>query len=283
MKHLTRAIILSAAVAAGPAAAGDGGSNRGVLGGAIGATVGGLIGSQLADGDARIATTAAGAVGGFLVGKEVAHAGHRKHGKGYRDRGRRKSYGHNPPRIRPIRDVYLARTASNVRAGPGKHFEIIGRLHRHERVRVIGKVRHRNWYRVRDRGRPGYVYAPLLRAKHQRGDRAHGRSGDHYAPGIRPIREVYLARTASNVRAGPGKRFEIVGRLHRHERVRVIGKVRHRNWYLVRDRGRRGYVYAPLLRPGHERAHRGYHNDDHYRRGRDRHQRPEGRHGRWYR
>lgn len=101
--------------------------------------------------------------------------------------------------------------------------------------------------------------------KHRSGYRhyRHGHVSRTYQPSVYPMKEILVARTTSNVRAGPGTRFAVTGRLYRHERVFVVGKVKHRNWYMIRDHGRHGFVYAPLL-TRHYRGHGDYYrHDDH--------------------
>ncbi|HSH41930.1 MAG TPA: SH3 domain-containing protein [Arenicellales bacterium] len=183
MKRLIATIVLSTGLVAAPAMAEHGGGNllnRENLGGAIGAAIGGLAGNKIVDGKGQSAATAAGAVGGFLVGKNIAHnyrgGKHRadRH-PGYRgQRGRYEPRGHRKQSVSPINRTFVARTTSNVRAGPSTRYSITNRLHRRERVHVIGKVQGRNWFLVRTDRRRGYVYAPLLRPARHDGYRAHG-------------------------------------------------------------------------------------------------------------
>lgn len=157
MKRFAMILVLSTGLAAAPAMAGK--RDDGVsVGGAIGATVGAFLGSKVGDGKGRLVTTAAGAVGGYIIGENVAHNGYGRHG-GWHGHHR---YGQKM-RIYPIREPYYATTTSNVRAGPSTRFGITGRLYRHERVEVVGKVGGRDWYLIHDHGRRGFVYAPLLR------------------------------------------------------------------------------------------------------------------------
>jgi len=165
MKRTMIILVLSTALAASPAMADHkpGLLTKENVGGAIGATVGGLLGAQVGHGDGQLAATAVGAVGGYIVGRDVGHnyyGGRRHYGAG-------KTYGRthrsHRPRLHPIHETYMAKCTSNVRAGPGTRFRIVDRLHNRERVRVIGKVRGRNWYMVRTRHGRGFVYAPLLR------------------------------------------------------------------------------------------------------------------------
>lgn len=210
MKRLITIVVLSTGLAAGPAIADHEGSNilnRENLGGAIGAAIGGLAGNKIVDGKGQSAATAAGAVGGFLLGKNVAHnysgsghessrhSGYRRYepdqksyshrGKSYRQHApSRKSYDHRSTRLSRINDTFVARTTSNVRAGPGTGYSITDRLRRREPVHVVGKVRHRNWYMVKANGRRGFVYAPLL-VQPRQGYRGHSYRDDHRESGYR--------------------------------------------------------------------------------------------------
>lgn len=194
MKRLLMIIVLSTGISAGPALADHEHGNllsRENLGGAIGAAIGGLAGNKIVKGKGQPAATAAGAVGGFLLGKNIAHnyrgntyaepaytteyrpaayyqpprsyertSGYKQH-RGCCDQGNGYQHG-----VRPIHETYVARCTSNVRAGPGTQYHVIDQLHDWERVYVVGKVKGRNWYEVRVGHRHGYVYAPLLRPSH---------------------------------------------------------------------------------------------------------------------
>jgi len=187
MKRLTMIIVLSAGMIAAPAMADHNNLlNRENLGGAIGAAIGGFAGSKIVDGKGRSAAAAAGAVGGWLVGKNIAHnyGGRAYRGPGYPEPRHtttyRQSGSHASGRsyherrccdygqgdryaIRPIHATYIAKCTSNVRSGPGRRYHVIDKLYEHERARVVGKVKGRNWYQVKLGHRRGYVYAPLLR------------------------------------------------------------------------------------------------------------------------
>lgn len=195
MKRMTTILLLSAGLIATPVVAND---NKGLLtkenvGGAIGATVGGLLGSQIGDGDGRVAATAVGAVGGYIVGQDVGHnynsgyRGDRRYKNDKHDRRHKSRRGHGRDdghyrsrRLQPIDKTFRARTTSNVRAGPSTRFHVVDQLRYRERVHVIGKVRGRNWFMVREGHRRGFVYAPLLRPDRHgyRGHRDHDRRND---------------------------------------------------------------------------------------------------------
>lgn len=201
MKRLVTILALSTGLVTGPAVAGHESGhilNKENVGGALGATLGAVVGSQFGDGNGQLATTAVGAVGGYVVGRNVAHnyqgggyqrgrderggyqrgryksdrhrsskrSHYRKNERRYKNERRHESRSRRKPRIQPVRELYVARTASNVRSGPSTRFRVVDQLRDHERVRVVGKVQGRNWYMVRARHGKGFVYAPLLRPAH---------------------------------------------------------------------------------------------------------------------
>lgn len=193
MKHLITAIVLTTGLAAGPVMADhEGGNllNKENVGGAIGAAIGGFAGNKIVKGKGQSAATAAGAVGGFLLGKNVAHNyrgnTHQSRGyTGYRGQGpNHGSSGHRQTELSRMNETMVAKTATNVRAGPSTHYSITDRLHRRESVHVVGKVKHGNWYMVRAHGRQGFVYAPLLTPPHY-GYRSHASHGGYQKPNYR--------------------------------------------------------------------------------------------------
>lgn len=110
---------------------------------------------------------------------------------------------------------------------------------------------------------------------HYRKDKRRHKTHTSHKPKIHPIDEKFVARTRSNVRSGPSTRFRVIDQLHYHERVRVIGKVHGRNWYMVRTHHGKGFVYAPLLAASHgaHGGHHGYKRHDKHDRGGYRHYR----------
>lgn len=187
MKRLITTLLLASSLGAAPVMADQNGGNllsRENLGGAIGATLGGFAGNKIVDGDGQGVATAAGAVGGWLLGQNIArnYGGNRQSYSRpvYRDtaprydsHGSRDTYydSYEPDRcydacLSRINATYVATTTSNVRAGPSTGYSITDRLYPRQQVQVIGKVDHRNWYMIRSNGRRGFVYAPLLRRAH---------------------------------------------------------------------------------------------------------------------
>lgn len=214
MKRLALILVLSTGLAAGPALADHGGRNllnRENIGGAIGAALGGLAGNKIVEGKGQPAATAAGAVGGFLIGKNIAH---NYGGRRYSDPGPR--YSDPAPRY----------------SDPGPRYSDPG---------PAVSYRQTSGYRPSKSYRSGRSYEPRRCCDYD--------SGPEY--GVRPIHETFLATCTSNVRAGPSTRYHVIDQVYERERVRVIGKVHGRNWFKVRVGHRTGFIYAPLLRPAY--------------------------------
>ncbi len=75
-----------------------------------------------------------------------------------------------------------------------------------------------------------------------------GRSG--FADGdlqMIPAQMTLLAMRAANVRAKPTSKAPRLGSLAVRSQVMVIGRLLDKNWYQIEYKGRRAYVYAPLL------------------------------------
>ena len=68
---------------------------------------------------------------------------------------------------------------------------------------------------------------------------------------VDPFDRMMELITSANVRAGPSKRYEVLGIAKIGERVRVTGKVRDRNWVQVATPANGvsvAFIYAPLLK-----------------------------------
>ena len=172
------------------------------IGRAVGGVVGGLIGSRFGGGKGQIATTAVGALAGFMIGgtlgerldttdkqalsRNTATALETGSTQSWRnpDTGvstrvsvedtrveRRpletaglQSRLREAPALEMINAFYVAEKDSNVRGGPGTDYDVMSVMRRGERVAVVGKVKTENWYMISDDGLgTGFVYAPLLR------------------------------------------------------------------------------------------------------------------------
>ena len=57
---------------------------------------------------------------------------------------------------------FVALTSSNLRAKPTSESDRVGRIARHATVKVTGKVRDRNWYRIDYEGRTAYIFGELI-------------------------------------------------------------------------------------------------------------------------
>ena len=69
-------------------------------------------------------------------------------------------------------------------------------------------------------------------------------------PPLDIIGSTYVAGGASNVRGGPGTEYVIVGKINSEEVVKVVGKVKQKNWFLISQNGvGSGFVFSNLLKP----------------------------------
>lgn len=114
--------------------------------------------------------------------------------------------------------VSVRASQANVRSRPTTHSDILWRLTRGYPLQV--QRRQGKWLKVRDFESPlGWIHASLV-------DRT-------------PHRVITAA--SANVRAGPGTRHRIVGKLHRLDVVRSIGQ--SGSWAHVRmENGRTGWI-----------------------------------------
>ena len=68
-------------------------------------------------------------------------------------------------------------------------------------------------------------------------------------PPMELIGADYVATTTSNVRGGPSTNYAVMDQIQNGERVRVVGKVVEKDWYMIERNGiGRGFVYGELLR-----------------------------------
>jgi len=70
-------------------------------------------------------------------------------------------------------------------------------------------------------------------------------------PPLEFIGESYVAKSASNVRGGPGTDYKVVGRLDPGTSTQVVGKVEGKEWYMVAEQNvANGFVATSLLPSG---------------------------------
>ena len=72
-------------------------------------------------------------------------------------------------------------------------------------------------------------------------------------PDLEHINATYFANRTSNVRGGPSTKYKIVEDLQPGERVRVLGRVVEKNWFMIAQNDIiQGFVHMSLLDPGAE-------------------------------
>lgn len=70
-------------------------------------------------------------------------------------------------------------------------------------------------------------------------------------PPLEFIGDNYIAKSASNVRGGPGTDYKVVGRLDQGASTQVVGKVEGKEWFMVAEQDvASGFVATSLLRSG---------------------------------
>jgi surface antigen len=69
-------------------------------------------------------------------------------------------------------------------------------------------------------------------------------------PPLELIGMPYQAKGSTNVRGGPGTDYKVVGALHQGQAIPVVGKVKGRDWFMVGEGGAgSGFVSTSLLEP----------------------------------
>jgi len=112
---------------------------------------------------------------------------------------------------------------ANVRAGPGKQYDVIWNVEKYYPVIVIAKQN--SWYRFRDfEGDEGFVHKSLL---------------------TRGIETVVTVKQICNVRSGPGTSFAIAFTVEQGVPFKVLR--RKGNWISVQHAdGDKGWIYKTL-------------------------------------
>jgi uncharacterized protein YraI len=162
------------------------------------------------------------------------------------------------------REGVVTISALNVRSGPSASDPPVGVVNRGERVRIHNYVN--GWYEISTRRLSGWASGSYIepvddygrdRPRHDdRRDYDRPRHDDRrrydepeYAEPSSRDRFAVIGRNRRgyvNMFDGPGRDYQVVGRLSEGERVRVIEAGRH--WTLVGKRGvGRGYVRSELL------------------------------------
>lgn len=142
---------------------------------------------------------------------------------------------------------YYARSQVNVRTGPGTQFAVVDRLEADDEVKRGQCTSDGKWCYVDHAGNDGWVSAsflvPINSQPSNPPSNNTGGTDDDFTP------ESYIARSAVNVRSGPGTNFSAVDRLERNERVTRNQCLPNGSWCYITHQGPDGWVAASFLYP----------------------------------
>jgi uncharacterized protein YcfJ len=146
------------------------------IGRIFGTGLGAFVGSKVGKGRGNDIAIAAGAVGGYVLGGKVGRdwrSGHHNQSSGHRSSASGSGKGYlypvqAMPELEHIDAIYQANRTSNVRGGPSTRYVVVDGLQTGEQVRVLGRVRDKNWYMVaQDDIIQGFVHMSLLEPEKQ--------------------------------------------------------------------------------------------------------------------
>lgn len=117
-----------------------------------------------------------------------------------------------------------ANVATNVRAGPGLGFWIVGTLNRFETVPIIGVSADGAWWQIRGAFGEGWIAASTATASNTGG-----------VPAVDPGPVVTVTAAQLNVRGGAGEASIVLGRVTAGTQLFLIGRSGDGNWLNVRS------------------------------------------------
>ena len=140
--------------------------------------------------------------------------------------------------IRP----YITTENTVVRTGPGSQFRAIAEIRRNSKVQAVG--RDGDWLLIVSKkgNAPGYIEMGSVKPS----------SGEEQEASAPPVEGRYETLTDTQVRSGPGRRYNAVARVRKGTKINVVGE--ENGWLKVESkRGNPpGYVEASLARPAEE-------------------------------
>lgn len=140
--------------------------------------------------------------------------------------------------IRP----YITTENTVVRTGPGSQFRAIAEIRRHAKVQVVG--RDGEWLLIVSKkgNAPGYIEMGLVKPG----------SGEEQEASAAPVEGRYETLVDTQVRSGPGRRYNVVARVRKGTTINVVGE--ESGWLRVESRRGNppGYVEASLAKPAEE-------------------------------
>lgn len=141
----------------------------------------------------------------------------------------------------PTEIVVLAGNVVNVRSGPGRQYQLLGRLAGGNTAPVLGRSLDGQWWHIRFRGKLGWVHGDYVAPAEPLQTVANADIPANGAPlagavGIDPPWPTIVipAGNIVNVRSGPGVEYALLGRLVGGQRAEIIGRNTDQTWWRIR-------------------------------------------------
>ncbi len=154
----------------------------------------------------------------------------------------------------PKEIVVLAGNVVNVRSGPGRQYQLLGRLAGGDTAPTLGRSLDGQWWHIRFRGKLGWVHGdyvtPVGLPETIAGagalpDTALPRAGAQ-TNALEPV-VVIPAGSVVNVRSGPGVQHAVLGQLVSRQRMPIIGRNAEQTWWQIRYGGRAAWVSSRFV------------------------------------
>ena len=136
----------------------------------------------------------------------------------------------------------------NIRQTPSAKGQVLGQLHAHQTVDLLGKTVDGRWYQVSAPEAIGWVHVSLLRVSPGVSSRVFvNGEASVTAPAAEPIAATVIS--GGNRRAGPSMKAEVLGQVRAGDTIQLLAKTKGGAWYYARCRcGALGWVHASLLK-----------------------------------
>jgi uncharacterized protein YraI len=135
----------------------------------------------------------------------------------------------------PLASLIAGYEEINIRSGPGTDYDILGELLPGVNARITGKNDDGSWWQIDYNDAAGWVSAPLVNVQ---GDTAMVQTqqvapAPTGAPDPQPYVLVKSEYDYVNVRSGPARTYDVIGRLQPNTAAHVIGKSADGSWWQI--------------------------------------------------
>ncbi len=148
----------------------------------------------------------------------------------------------------PTEIVVLAGNVINVRSGPGRQYQVLGRLAGGNTAPVLGKSLDDQWWHIRFRGKLGWVHGDYVAPVQATSD---GQAATNTTPlaDLPTLPTIVIpAGDIVNLRAGPGAEHPLLGRLVGGQRAEITGKNADQTWWQIRYGSGAAWISARFVR-----------------------------------